>query len=140
LSVWDHIRCEMPLPGAPADGTRTFMTRDTPYQFMEDYTITADGRLIHQATKWIPREDRPDPDEPRVMRHSFGSRRPAPDQDEEVPFNGDLTFTDLSARNSPTYVACFIDGRCIRIFLEEEYRQRMEQARRRMLMDDREGG
>jgi hypothetical protein len=70
MGVWDQIRCEMPRPEAgPAEGA-VFMTRDTPAQFFEDYTITAEGRLIH-------------------------------DGGEEVPFNGDLTFTDLSSVFGP---------------------------------------
>ena len=135
MSVWDHIRCEMPLPGSPAEGRHTFMTQDPPTQFIEDHTIPAAGRLIRHGREWTPRKERPHRDDPNPVRRSIGTFRSVPDQDEEVAFNGDLTFTDRSSVDSPTYVACFVDGRCVRIFLEEEYRLRMEVARRKMLCD-----
>jgi hypothetical protein len=64
---------------------------------------------------------------------AYGALRRAPERDEEIAFNGDLTFTDVGSVSSPTYVACFVEGRCVRIFLEEDYRQQMETARRKML-------
>jgi hypothetical protein len=133
VSVWDDIRCEMPLPGGLLAADRVFMTRDTPVQFFENYTITADGRLIHHGRKWVPEEERPYRDHPSKLMRLCGALRPAPERDEEIAFNGDLTFADQSSASSPIYVACFVDGRCVRIFLEEDYRQRMETARRKML-------
>jgi hypothetical protein len=112
---------------------RVFATRDTPAQFCEDYTITADGRLIHHGREWVPEEERPHRDHPNEVMRLYGSLRPAPERDEEIAFNGDLTFTDQGSVSSPTYIACFVDGRCVRIFLEDDYRQRMETARRKML-------
>jgi hypothetical protein len=123
----------MPLPGGLLAADREFMTRDTPVQFFEHYTITADGRLIHHGKEWVPEEERPHRDHPNELMRAYRAFRRAPELDEEIAFNGDLSFTDQSAVSSPTYVACFVDGRCVRIFLEEDYRQRMETARRKML-------
>jgi hypothetical protein len=106
------------------------MTRDTPAQFFEDYSITAEGRLIHHGTEEVPEDERPHGDHPSIFANSVGAWRLAPDRDEEVPFNGDLTITDLSSVSGPTYVACFIDGRCVRILLEDQHKQLMEAGRR----------
>lgn len=44
MGMFDCLRCEYPLPDeAPATG---WQTRDTPNQFLQEYVITADGRLV----------------------------------------------------------------------------------------------
>jgi hypothetical protein len=113
----------------PAEGA-VFMTRDTPAQFFEDYTITAEGKLIHHGTEEVPEDERSHRDHPSIFANSVGAWRLAPDRDEEVPFNGDLTFTDLISVSGPTYVACFIDGRCVRILLEDQHKRLMQAGRR----------
>ena len=136
MSTYDHIRCEMPLPEPqPPEGT-VFITRDTPTQFFDDYTITADGRLIHHGTEEVPDEERSSADLPDILRGSTELGRSASERDKEIPYNGDLTFQALSSSTSPAYVACFIDGRCVRILTRDEHKRLMEFARRLILMTD----
>ncbi|KAB0267247.1 hypothetical protein [Microvirga brassicacearum] len=73
---------------------------------------------------------------PGILGNSFGAWRRAPDCHEEIPFNGDLTFTDLSSASSLAYVACFIDGHCVRILTEDQHKRLMEAGRRLVLSDN----
>lgn len=58
--MFDDLKCEYPLPDGHMQDA-PFQTKDTPAQYMERYTITADGRLIHHAVEYFdnPPEQRP---------------------------------------------------------------------------------
>ena len=136
MSTYDHIRCEMPLPEPQSPEGTVFITRDTPTQFFDEYTITADGRLIHHGTEEVPDEERSSSEVPGILGGSSELWCPASERDKEIPYNGDLTFQALSSSSSSTYVACFIDGRCVRILTRDEHKRLMEFARRLILTTD----
>lgn len=50
MGLFDYVRCEYPLPGNPPECARDahFQTKDLTC-YMEQYTITAEGRLIHES-------------------------------------------------------------------------------------------
>ena len=50
MGMFDYINCNYPLPvkGAPKDG---YQTKDTPSQYLDRYTIRADGSL------WVVKYD-----------------------------------------------------------------------------------
>ena len=47
MGMYDYINCEAPLDVEGMEG-RQFQTKDTPAQFLDTYTITADGKLMHE--------------------------------------------------------------------------------------------
>lgn len=124
MGLFDYLRCEMPLPAEwPGEGFR-FQTKDTDAQYMEQYTITADGRLVHHAVRYedVPPAERAYPDaKPGSLESVVGITRRVPTGDVEVLMHGDLQFHDLDAeRGWVSFVARFTEGRCVRIWLEEQ--------------------
>lgn len=94
MGLFDYIRCEYPLPDG-FDGDLTYQTKDTPAYYMEHYTITAEGKLIHHSVTYEtrPKAERPFPDaEEGSWRALAGSVRAVPAGSVEVPFHGALNF------------------------------------------------
>lgn len=50
MGMFDEVRCEYPLPDAELQDER-FQTKSF-YGLLENYTITKDGRLIHDSSHW----------------------------------------------------------------------------------------
>jgi hypothetical protein len=50
MGLFDYVRCEYPLPGNPPEcaATANFQTKDLTC-YLEQYVITADGRLVHES-------------------------------------------------------------------------------------------
>lgn len=108
MGMFDYIRCEYPLPdGLDPKAALTCQSKDFGCD-MHVYTITPDGRLLHEdsGSAWVP-----DP-KPWPVR--------------EVPFHGWLTFYtstgDINNRDEATsdyrwweYRAKFTDGRLVEI-------------------------
>jgi len=60
MSLFDYLTCKMPPPDPHPEGEVQFLTRDTDAQLCEEYTITADGRLIHHTVRYeAPRKTLP---------------------------------------------------------------------------------
>jgi hypothetical protein len=96
MGMFDYVKCEYPLPeGAPdwAKGVY-FQTHDTPRQFMENYTITAEGRLIYHSIRWetVPEEERPDYGKTGLgaLGKLRGMLRNVPTGDVDTNYHGDL--------------------------------------------------
>lgn len=94
MGVFDYLRCEYPLPGPGNDG-REWQTKDTPAMYLEEYTITVDGRLVHTRASHG--------DEPEGFCSNF---------------TGEVRFYDAWDRTAPPersgrieYSAYFRDGR-----------------------------
>jgi hypothetical protein len=51
--MFNHVRCRYRLPDPEAQNF-AFQTKSLPEQLLDDYEITQDGRLLHQAydTRW----------------------------------------------------------------------------------------
>lgn len=120
MGMYDHIRCEYPLPEGWQD--RTFQSKSLDCA-MDDYTITADGRLIHHTVRWevVPKEERPHPEAPDDdMLSFFGSMRTVPTGDVEIPYHGDIHFYDWDharglGKGLRTFTARFTEGRVTRL-------------------------
>ena len=126
--MFDEIRCEYPLPesGYRLPPGHTFQTKSLGSR-LDNYTITADGRLIlHKVRRErVPEEERPyygTPEWEDNPRHRLlGSTRTVPVGDEEISYHGDIYFYDsFAVRNEPglmriEYKARFTEGRLSRI-------------------------
>jgi hypothetical protein len=135
MGMFDTIRCLAPLPDG-FDATNTsFQTKDLD-SVMEQYDITADGRLIAHRVEYeeCPEEERPYFGKPEwetsPMVRFFGMLRPKRQYTEEDPFHGDVefytnniclsgpdaveTYDDLPPQRRE-YTARFTDGRLTRI-------------------------
>jgi hypothetical protein len=50
MGMFDEVRCEYPLPDAELQDER-FQTKSF-YRLLENYTITKDGKLVHDSSHW----------------------------------------------------------------------------------------
>jgi hypothetical protein len=48
MGMFDRVRCKYPLPDPDAQDLE-FQSKTTPAQWLDDYIITQDGRLLHEA-------------------------------------------------------------------------------------------
>ena len=102
--MFDWLRCEYPLPDKHMQDHR-FQTKDTPAQFMFNYTITASGRLIFHRTKMLPPVD--------------GWAEEVPVGDVDTGFHGAISFYDDDEDgNWHEYRARFVDGQVQEIILD----------------------
>ena len=121
MGMFDYLRCKMPLPEPCPPSDTLFQTKDTDEQYMETYTITEDGRLIHHAVDYetVPKAERPHPEEDGLLGLR-GSIRRIPRGEVEIPLHGDLEFHHYSDdKEWWSYIARFTEGRCVRIWLYE---------------------
>jgi hypothetical protein len=136
MGMFDCIQCEYPLPDNPPqwiiDHARNgeCQTKDTPAQFMETFTITADGRLIHHTVRYesVPENERPywnTPEWDKPLGRVLGSIQSIPDGDVELSdYHGDLRFYSYDENQQPRfyeYVARFTNGRLQHIKLIESH-------------------
>jgi hypothetical protein len=123
MGMFDHLICEMPLPAQPRPPrSHRFQTKDTEPQFLERFTINADGRLIHHTVRYeeVPRAELPYPDMPFI-----GAMREIPTGNVDTNFHGYLKFHtyDGETREWWRYEAKFTDGQCVEIACVEYERQ-----------------
>ena len=114
MGMYDHVRCNRPLPDGSSPVGREFQTKDTDSQLLDDYTIREDGALIHHTTRIedTPKDKLPYPDAPKGSLLSIcGIITRAPTGDVVVPFHGRLRFYDEGGE----YEALYDRGRLIRI-------------------------
>src|SRR3990167_3101809 len=59
MGLFDYMRCEYPCEGLERD--KEYQTKDTPAQYMEHFTITKDGQLVHHTLEYyeVPEHERP---------------------------------------------------------------------------------
>jgi hypothetical protein len=110
MGMFDYLMCEMPLPEQPRPPRhRVFQTKVTTPQFLERFTITAGGRLIHHTVRHeeVPTAERPYPHMP-----SIGCMRAVSAGDADTNFHGMLEFYtyDSATREYWSYEAKFTDG------------------------------
>ena len=117
MGVFDYLAVEMPLPDGQADEGHVYQTKDTPVQFMENHTITKDGRLIHHTVRRYstPKDKLPYPDaEPGTLLALGGIISSEPAGDVDLEWHGYLHFIGR-AKDYKEYRAKFTDGCCVKI-------------------------
>ncbi len=87
MGMFDHFRCEYPLPIAAAQNLE-FQTKDTPSQFLDLYKIDKDGMLWYQA---YDIEDRSDPSAKGIER-MFGALTRVNKRWVAEPYTGEIRF------------------------------------------------
>lgn len=90
MGMFDIVTVEYPLPDAGAAEVREWQTRDFPNPFMENYRLTAEGRLLHECVHY---EDQSNPELPMgTFERLAGSRTPVHEGWDDVHFHGFLNF------------------------------------------------
>lgn len=120
MSLFDYIKCEMPLPSDPAPpDVEWFQTKDAPQDWpcLERWVIRADGRLFKPGVRY---EDRSDPSAEGIARLT-GMMTPVEDPSLDAvmdDFHGDLVFyhLDWKTREWWEYTARFTEGFCTRVW------------------------
>ena len=120
MGMFDYLKCEYELPDSSVQN-ESFQTKSLD-STLANYTITADGRLIHHAVKYesVPEEERPyfgTPEWEKPLGKICGSMTSVPTGDVEIAYHGDIRFyTSISARETDDYKwfeyeARFTDGK-----------------------------
>lgn len=123
MSGYDLLFCEMPLPDTGLGPETLFCTRACDGVFSDFYRITADGRLLGLFEELPPTANRPG--QPAHGAAAAGY----PAEGDPLTWNGDIEFWSLQ-RSRQVFFACLVDGRCVRILPEDNYRAPMEKGRR----------
>jgi hypothetical protein len=124
VSMFDTLKCEMPLPCDVDLSGAEFQTKDIDGGTMDNYTITADGQLILHKVRYdeVKFWDRPyygKPEWDSPLGKWVGSLKEVPVGDEPVNFNGDLRFyTSLDDKKWYEFVATFKDGKVTEIIAD----------------------
>lgn len=84
MGLFDYVTVNAPLPGGYQPKRREFQTKDTDAQYLSEYEITEDGRLLHHVSR-----------DGEVV---------------EVPFHGDIEFYGSNVRASAPYGVVTEDG------------------------------
>lgn len=116
MDMFDHIRCEMPLPDA-FDGEPLFLTEDFE-RVLATHVIREDGLYLddgHYET--VPKAERPHPDaEEGTLEDLKGSLRWVPNLVLHPEAHGIFNFYgDDAAGKRHDYEAKFMDGQLIGI-------------------------
>ena len=102
MSAYDSVYCKYPLPDAEAQGL-DFQTNCTPAPFLNNYEITAEGRLLHETyvTRW---EEDPSAPLGSVMQRDNLRWEP-------VAYRGQLEIDTVHDGRWYSYLFWFKDGR-----------------------------
>lgn len=114
MGMFDYIRVEVLLPDqTEVDSEKEYQTKDLE-SLMEEYTITADGRLLRIRYDYEWREDKD---------HFLGGglyQIEGSKQVIEVPFHGDIRFYgDMKDNVFRDYTARFTEGQLTRIWYKD---------------------
>ena len=118
MGLFDYIRCERELP-APNAQDLEYQTKDTPAQFMERYTIRADGTLWHEV---YDTEDHSDPNAKGLMA-LVGCMSRVNHRWEPCPMTGGIDFYDGDLGSWVEFSSDFLDGNLQRLTLITDTRQ-----------------
>jgi hypothetical protein len=121
--MFDYLLCEYPLPDtAPKWITEKtlWQTKDTDAQYMENYTITKEGRLIHHSVLYenVPENERPYWGKPEwetsKVLQLCGCIRSVPNGDIDTNHHGDLHIGAMSGSQPYVFydlIVRFTNGR-----------------------------
>lgn len=127
MSGYDLLFCEMSLPDTGLGPETIFCTRAFDGVFNDLYRITADGRLfgpVQQVLSYPNRAGAPVHGSVTTDYRAIGP---------PLAWNGDIeSWSELDSQL--VFVACFVDGRCVRILTKNNYSALMEKGRRWALL------
>jgi hypothetical protein len=114
MGMFDYIRVEVLLPDqTEVDSEKEYQTKDLE-SLMEDYTITADGKLLRTQCDYEWKEDG------SHFLGGFLQEIPHSKKVTEVPFHGDIRFYgDMKGNVFRDYIARFTEGKLTRIWYED---------------------
>jgi hypothetical protein len=119
MGMFDNLQCKSPLPDG-SDNSRWFQTKDFDCA-LDNYTITAEGRLIWHKTRkeLVPEEERPyfgkeEWNEP--LFKMIGAIRSVPEEDVDLEWHGYIWFYDADT----CYKAKFTDGQLMSIIADND--------------------
>jgi hypothetical protein len=120
MGMYDHIKCEYPLEDKEVQHSE-FQTKTfgDGYSggFLDNYTITKEGRLVFHKVEWeyVEEEDRPYYGKPEWDENSIyrmmGSLKRIPIEDEDINFNGILNMYTIHNGIFYEYNVGFVDGK-----------------------------
>lgn len=112
MGMFDYLRCEYPLPDEKFQHWN-FQTKSTPSQFMDNYLITQDGRLVRTSTTVAMTEEEMDAAqmEAEAAGHSIYPLMKMEAIEEEVPYHGDIFFYGYEPPVWVEFQARFTNGR-----------------------------
>jgi hypothetical protein len=123
MGMYDHLRCEYPLP-APNANDLDFQTKDTPAQWLDDYLIDKDGQLFHVE---YDTEDQSDPKAEGIMRFAGSMARVNERRVLVTDFTGEICFYDYPGRGEwIEFCSYFIGGKLQSVTLLEDTRAKSE--------------
>lgn len=90
MGMFDRIVMEYPLPDPGAVAVKEWQTKDFPDPYLENYKITADGRLMRERVHY---EDKSDPKAPKgSLENPWGCMTPVHEAWEDMNYHGMLNF------------------------------------------------
>ena len=127
MGMFDRIKSELPFPDADAEAVRNtedWQTKDLDC-VMDEYTITASGRLMHDEWHYeeVPKAQRPHPNDDGLMGLAGSLRREVDRPKVDLNFHGVLNFYAMTKdKRWIEYDAKFTDGTLV------EFNRRREGA------------
>ncbi len=119
--MYDNIECEYPLPDTPTGLNLDFQTKDFgdgfTGGFLDNYTITKDGKLVLHKEAWelVPEEERPYWGKPEWEKNPFlqlaGSMKSIPLGDEVIDYHGVINIYTMVGKTWYEYEFKFTDGK-----------------------------
>ena len=121
MGMYDEVRAEYPLPDPEAQDL-VYQTKSLDC-FLDDFTVTRDGRLILHAVDYeqVPENERPNYGKPEWehggIGQLMGSLHKVPLGDVEIPYDGDLEIHTSTGSHEKgdyrwyEYIIRFEDGR-----------------------------
>lgn len=107
MGMFDYVKIDYNIPDSfPSwiNSETVWQTKNTPRQFMEHYTITKNGKLIHHSVRYeeVPKKDRPYPDNDG-LRGWIGCMKSIPEKDIVLDWHGDMYLITSREKNDGEY-------------------------------------
>lgn len=119
MGMFDNVKCEWPIEEPVQNEVFQTKSFGDGYVggFMDDYTITKEGRLIHHKTTYevVPEEERPYWGKPEWKKNPLmqvcGSMRAVHVEDVDTDYHGDVVIYTIIGNTWHEYKFRFTDGK-----------------------------
>ena len=120
MGMYDTIQCYYPLPDIDVPGEGVEMQTKSFGGWMENYVLTAEGRLLHVIEEWVdvPEEQRSWYGDPFFETHykSVGSKRGIEKGRVDTNYHGDVRALVCEDDSLAVYVIRMTEGLVSRIW------------------------